>query len=439
MKVRFVTLGCKVNQYETQRMREIFLSAGFEEAGRGTPAGVCVINTCTVTAKADSDSLYAIRRAVEDNPGALVLATGCLAEKDGDRIKKIKGVSSVLRNACKERILDFVPVPAAGSIPAGISFFYGRSRAFVKIQDGCDNRCSYCKVSLVRGRIRSRGGKDILEEISRLAANGYREIVLTGICLGSYGIDKGLPGSLAQLIKDIARVDGLDRIRLSSIEVSDISPALLELFSEDNKLCPHFHVPLQSGDDRILAMMRRRYNGKTFLERIGQIKKSVPGVSITTDVIAGFPGEDEKAFLNTLRTIREIQPLKTHVFPFSPRKGTAAAEMTGRLSRETIKRRCVVLSGLARECSIEYMKSFIDKEVEVMPEGGSPDTDNKKAFREGYSSNYIRVMFPCAASFPQDAVLRVKLKEITGDSMRGEVTGTPAGQPSAVKIIHNTQ
>lgn len=427
MKVRFFTLGCKVNQYETQRMRELFLSAGFEEAGAGSPAGVCVINTCTVTAKADSDSLYIIRRAVEENPGAVVLATGCLAEMDEERIHRIKGVSAVLRNDCKERILDFVPASAAGGTPAGISFFQGRSRAFVKVQDGCDNRCSYCKVCLVRGRGRSRDGKDILEETRRLADNGYREIVLTGICLGSYGRDKGSPGSLARLVKEISRIDGLERVRLSSIEISDISPALLGLFSEVRKLCPHLHVPLQSGDDRVLAMMRRRYDAKTFLDRIDQIKKNVPGISITTDVIVGFPGEDEEAFSNTMRTIKEIQPLKTHLFPFSPRKGTAAAEMSGHLGREIIKGRCVVLSGLARECSLGYMRNFIGREAEVMPERNVPGAADKKAFREGYSANYMRVMFPSEASFPQDAVLRVRLTEIIRDGMRAEVTGVSSG------------
>ena len=421
MKARFFTLGCKVNQYETQYMREDLLCAGIEEAGPGEPAGICVINTCTVTAKADSESLRVIRRAVVENPGAFILVTGCLTEMDEERIKKVKGVSAVLRNDCKKRILEFIPVSSAGVKCEGISFFQGRSRAFIKVQDGCDNRCSYCKVALVRGKSRSRDEKEIVDEASRLSVNGYREIVLTGICLGSYGKDKDSPGSLAGLLKGLTRIEGISRIRLSSIEMADISPELLELFSGNGKLCPHFHVPLQSGDDRILAGMRRRYNRSAFLSRVKEIKKNVPGVSITTDVIVGFPGEDEEAFSNTLRTLKEIQPLRTHVFPFSPRKGTAAAQMSGHLDREAIKRRRIILSRLAQECSREYMEGFIGRETEVMPEEILPARDNKSVFLEGYSANYIRVVMPFRGILPDcKTTLRVRLEGIISGGMRAE-------------------
>jgi threonylcarbamoyladenosine tRNA methylthiotransferase MtaB len=245
--------------------------------------------------------------------------------------------------------------------------------------------------------------------------------VLTGICLGSYGKDKDSPGSLAGLLKGLTRIEGISRIRLSSIEMADISPELLELFSGNGKLCPHFHVPLQSGDDRILAGMRRRYNRSAFLSRVKEIKKHVPGVSITTDVIVGFPGEDEEAFSNTLRTLKEIQPLRTHVFPFSPRKGTAAAQMSGHLDRETIKRRRIILSRLAQECSREYMQDFIGRESEVVPEEILSARDNKSVFLEGYSANYIRVLIPSRGILPDyKTALRVRLEGIISGGMRAE-------------------
>lgn len=402
-------------------MREDLISAGYEEAGAGEKAGICVINTCTVTAKADRDSLSIIRRAALDNPGAFILVTGCLAEMDEERIRKAGGVSVILKNDCKKRILEFIPASPSGRVYGGISFFRGRSRAFLKIQDGCDNRCSYCKVSLVRGRARSRDGQEVVEEACRLAANGYREIVLTGICLGSYGRDKAASGSLPGLLKRLSRTDGIVRIRLSSIEMSDISAELLELFAAGGKLCPHFHVPLQSGDDRILAAMRRRYDSRGFLDRVNEIKKKVPGVSVTTDVIAGFPGEDEEAFSNTLRTLKEMRPLRTHIFPFSPRKGTAAAEIPGQPSRETINRRRHVLSALAHECAREYMADFIDREAEIMPENTVPFRDNSGVLVEGYSANYIRVIVHCKGAVPNaGTVLGVRLKEMIDDGMRAE-------------------
>jgi len=434
MKARFFTLGCKVNQYETQRIREDLLSAGFEEAAPGMSAAVCVINTCTVTAKADSESLRIIRKAAAENPGALILVTGCLAERDKERIKKIKGVSIVVGNGCKERILELIPAPAAAAgTSGGISFFQGRSRAFLKVQDGCDNRCSYCKVALVRGRSRSRSEDDILVEAGVLAGNGYKEIVLTGICLGAYGRENGTDGSLAGLIRKISRIEQVGRIRLSSIEMTDISPELLALFSEGSKLCPHFHVPLQSGDDRVLSMMRRRYNRKAFLEGIEKIKKSVPDASITTDVMVGFPGENGESFANTLSTVREMLPLKTHIFPYSVRQGTAAAGMPGQLSREVMKERCALLASLADECSREYMQGFIGREAVIMAEDTAGDPKcrsseckssfscaDRSRFIEGYSANYIRVVVPSGVT-PVDKVgfFSVKLEKIAKDCMLG--------------------
>jgi threonylcarbamoyladenosine tRNA methylthiotransferase MtaB len=401
-----------------------------------------------VTAKADSESLRIIRKAAAENLGALILVTGCLTQNDSDkeRIRMIKGVSAVLENSCKERMPDLIPDlagagPAVGTpggtrnIRRGISFFQGRSRAFLKIQDGCDNRCSYCKVALVRGRSRSRREEDILEEAGLLAENGYKEIVLTGICLGAYGRDKEAAVSLAGLIRKISRIERVGRIRLSSIEMTDVSAELLALFSEGNKLCPHFHVPLQSGDDRVLSMMRRRYNRKTFLEGIGRIKKNVPDVSITTDVIVGFPGEDDASFADTLKAVREIKPLKTHIFPYSSRQGTAAAEMPGQLNREIIKERCALLSSLADGCSREYMQGFIGRETEIMAEdaalnscrrilksGYSFSCADKKPLIEGYSANYIRVLIPSAIpSAGKEGFFRVRLVKVVKDCMLGDL------------------
>lgn len=387
---RIHTLGCKVNQYESQNMRERLIAAGLREDSRRKMVNFIIINSCTVTAKADAETAYAIRRARRENKGALIAATGCMARFDAAALTAA-GADLVVSNEKKHLIWPLVkrkPVPRQrGAYPCeSISFFEGHSRAFLKIQDGCSHFCSYCKVPLVRGRPKSKPLGAVRAEAESLAANGYREIVLTGICLGAYGSD--LPGrySLADAVTELEGVPGLARIRLSSIELSYISPALKKKMSSSGKLCPHLHVPLQSGDSRILKAMRRHYTPGQFLATIKKIRSLVPGLAVSTDVLVGFPGETDRNFKNTLRVVDELEPLSVHVFPFSPRQGTPAAGMKNAfLEIEPIRQRIAALNQVASACGAAFRRGLSGKECDVLFE-------RRVSGRwEGYTANYVPV------------------------------------------------
>ncbi|MDD5568361.1 MAG: MiaB/RimO family radical SAM methylthiotransferase, partial [Candidatus Omnitrophica bacterium] len=316
--VKFHTLGCKVNQYDTQSIRERFLGRGFKEARGSRKPDFYLINTCTVTAAADQKSRGIIRRCINENPKAKVIVTGCMVKNDSSELSGIKGVELIIS---KSFFSD------------GISDFSSHTRAFLKIQDGCDNFCSYCKVPLVRGRSRSRLLEDIVEEAGILVKKGFKEIVLTGICLGSYGKDLSMETSkglnLVAVIEELEKIEGLLRIRLSSIEAGDVTDALIDKLAESNKLCRHLHIPIQSGDDQILRKMRRKYSRKFYINLIKKIKARIPQVAITTDCLVGFPGESEKHFKNTLDLVNRIVPLRVHIFPYSAIKGTSVYSQGG--------------------------------------------------------------------------------------------------------------
>ncbi len=287
-KVKFLTLGCKVNQYDTQSIREDFFHLGFREPLHNEAADVYVVNTCTVTGSADKDSLYYIRRSHRENPAARIIVTGCLAELDRNRIKSEPGVSLVVKNKDKNNIASLLSCGLRKENKQGlgnISSFDGRTRTFLKIQDGCNNFCSYCKVPLVRGRSRSKSLKSIVLEANVLVKNGFKEIVLSGICLGSYGREFKSAISLIDVISELEKINGLCRIRLSSIESLDVTDALISRLSYSDKLCPHLHIPLQSGDNKILKLMNRKYTRAEFLSRIKKIKRKIPDIAITTDVL----------------------------------------------------------------------------------------------------------------------------------------------------------
>lgn len=430
--VKFYTLGCKVNQYDTQNLRERFEEAGFKELEDGRLADVCVVNTCTVTHRSDADSLSIIRKARRINTRARIIVTGCLAEFDKHKIKEA-GANLIVENSKKDKILkslslrfrmnDLNDINERNEINEpdenkGISYFKGHTRAFLKIQDGCDNLCSYCKVPLVRGASRSRPLKDIVQEAGRLVAGGYKEIVLCGICLGAYGKNLKTKISLVEVLEALEKKEGLIFIRLSSIELNDISASLLSMFSRSRKLCPHLHIPLQSGDDAILKKMNRRYTADHFQDKIMKIKKKVPGIAITTDVLVGFPTETEENFQNTLKLIRRISPLKVHVFPYSQREGTrACAEFGARIDSGVVNRRIAQIRALAADCSLAYRKSFINKTMDVLIERRwklDPD------FWIGRTPNYMEVLVKSGLDL-ENRLVRLKLKNrsdplfLTGD------------------------
>ncbi|MBM3244116.1 MAG: MiaB/RimO family radical SAM methylthiotransferase, partial [Candidatus Omnitrophica bacterium] len=364
---------CKVNQYDTQSIRERFLSHKFKEVKTGK-ADTYLINTCTVTQTADSKSREVIRRCVKENPKAKIIVTGCLVKRDSSMVSQIKGVSLIVS---KSFFSD------------GISGFSGHTRAFLKVQDGCNNFCSYCKVPLVRGRSKSRPVTEIVKEAEGLARKGFKEIVLTGICLGAYGRDlKGKP-DLAKVISALEKIKGILRLRLSSIEAGDVTDSLIRKLKNSKKLCPHLHIPIQSGDDGILKKMKRRYSRIFYINLIKKIRKNVPSIAITTDCLVGFPGETEKSFSNTLSLIKKITPLKVHIFPYSPRKGTYAAENFKVLvPSHIIKERSERLRAWASLCRKKFIGKFKGKKIPVIFEGLSKINPN---YWEGYSHNYIKV------------------------------------------------
>lgn len=415
--VKLFTLGCKVNQYETQAIREQFENCGFKETANGKPADIYLINTCTVTHRADADSLRLIYRAKRENPQAKIIVTGCLAELDEDKIRNTDGINLIVKNKDKNRILELLNKNNGhnginDNNDTGISGFFEHTRAFLKIQDGCNNFCSYCKVTLVRGESRSRPKKLIVEETHRLVKNGFKEIVLCGICLGAYGKDLNPKINLVDVINELEKIKGLLRIRLSSIEAGDVSDELIQLISCSKKLCRHLHVPIQSGDDVILKKMNRRYNSGDYRNLIKKIKKCIPDIAITTDVLVGFPGEEEVNFNHTLELVREILPLKVHIFPYSRRKGTPAADNFGEVINPTvIKERMSRLVKLSEECALVYKKQFLNKEMDVLIEGLSKENPG---FWEGHTDNYLNILIKSAQGL-KNQLISVKLKEIIKD------------------------
>jgi len=424
--VKFYTLGCKVNQYDTQNIRERLIEAGFKELEDSEPADVCVINTCTVTHKADADSLNIIRKAKRENPKTKTIVTGCFTEFNEDKIKKIEGINLVIRNKDKDKISEYLLRHNENNVfngmselneNKGISYFKGHTRAFLKIQDGCNNFCSYCKVPLVRGASRSRAITDVVQEAHTLVKNGYKEIVLCGICLGAYGGDLNPENNLLLVLDELEKISGLIFIRLSSIEYKDITPDLINKMASSQKLCPHLHVPLQSGDDEILKKMNRDYSARDYRNMIFEIRKIIPYMAITTDVLVGFPAESEENFQNTLRLLREIRPLKVHVFPYSQREGTLAAiKFNQGLSSKIINQRVSWVKDIARHCSYEYKKQFLNTAMDVLMERRWKENSD---FWLGRTDNYMEVLVKSNLEL-QNKFVKLILRDVDGDYLLAE-------------------
>ncbi|MBU1998709.1 MAG: tRNA (N(6)-L-threonylcarbamoyladenosine(37)-C(2))-methylthiotransferase MtaB [Candidatus Omnitrophota bacterium] len=412
--IKFITLGCKVNQYETQAIREQFKKAGYQEEELFAPADAYLINTCTVTNKADSESLYYVRNSLRQNPQAKIIVTGCLTEHDARKISQIDCRIIIIRNKDKYRIASLL-VKGASTKDEGISDFKGHTRAFLKIQDGCDNFCSYCKVPLVRGSSRSKSWNRIIQEAQRLVRQGFKEIVLTGICLGSYGKDlgKGRGRDLVSVIEELEKIEGLLRIRLSSIEFKYVSSRLLRKMQVSTKLCRHLHMPMQSGDNNILKAMNRKYTAEDFLVMVNRIKKILPGVAITTDILVGFPLEEEGNFLNTLELVKKIKPLKVHIFPYSPRPGTKACKLAQKNKPGIVKERILRLRQAAQACCRDYLKDFIGKKKRVLFEARIKE---RPYFWQGYTDNYIHVYLKSSDDL-SNKFLNVRLLKVHLDSL----------------------
>jgi len=407
MKFSLITLGCKVNQSESDTIENALTSAGHEVIPLSPETDVCIVNTCTVTARSDYESRQYIRRALKS--GARVVATGCYSQLFRNEILKISPLVRVIDNDKKTSIIsEFCNNIESSSFNVGTT----RSRAFVKIQDGCNFGCSYCSIPMARGKSRSRDPGEILDEILALEAGGYREIVLTGIHIGLYGHDLRPATDLAALARRVIEESGMARIRLSSLEINEISGELLDLLGHE-RICRHLHIPLQSGDDAILARMNRSYTTARYAERMEEIAGRVPGISIGTDVITGFPGEDEKSFRNTLSFIESMPFSYLHVFPYSVRKNTAAAGMDGQVDRATKKRRASALREVSRRKREKYMEGLVGRTLDVIVEdrleGG------------GYSStagNYMKVTIDAERLIPGSLVYTA-ITAMSGDTLRG--------------------
>jgi threonylcarbamoyladenosine tRNA methylthiotransferase MtaB len=372
------TLGCKVNQTEGEALREKFLRMGYEEARGETGLDVVIINTCTVTANADRESRALIRRFHRLNPQAEIVVTGCYAEKNGEVLSGMEGVRLVVSQNEKEflvdRFLASSPLTLNASLPSlryqdlPISEFKYETRGFIKIQDGCDRNCSYCKVKIVRGPSRSRPWADVFQEAQRLVHSGVREIVLAGIQLGAYGDDFQPKLPLSELVERLLEIPELLRIRLSSIEPGDVTEELIDLMAHDERLAKQMHIPLQSGNNEILKKMKRGYTREYYLDLIAKIESRTPDFCLSFDAMAGFPGESPKAFQDTLEVVEKTRPLKVHIFPYSPREGTAAFHFPGALSVEAMNERLSSFAETAEGVSRRRKRDFMGKRLRVLVE-----------------------------------------------------------------------
>lgn len=424
--VAFHTLGCKVNQYDSQAMLELFEKAGYEARDFSQSADVYVVNTCTVTGTGDKKSLQAVRRALRQNPAAQVVIAGCLAQRDGEKLLST-GARLVIGNARRNEVVTLLEeavekneqVAAVENIlrvpyePLTISTHEGHTRAVLKIQEGCDRYCTYCIIPYVRGGIRSRKPGDVAAEAFRLSEAGFSEIVLTGIHLTSYGRDLG-GVSLLDAVLACDAVPGVKRIRLGSLEPVIVTEEFVNAL-RGTKVCPQFHLALQSGCDQVLARMRRRYTTEQFRLSCALLREAFPGCAITTDVICGFPGETEEEFEETLAFCREIGFARMHVFPYSARQGTPAAAMGHQVQRSVREERARRLIAVGKELSRAYRESKVGTSVSVLAE------EEADGVFHGYTGEYISCSFPGGR---QGEIARILVTGLTGDG----VTGVPEEQ-----------
>jgi len=376
--VRTHTLGCKVNQYETEFVRQALVGIGYRDAAEGEPADLCLVNTCTVTAEGDAKSRQTIRALARKNPGARLVVMGCYAARAPEEVAAIPGVAEVVRD--RRELPDLLARQGVVDLPTGISDFPHRQRAYVKVQDGCLLSCSFCIIPSVRPGMSSRPPAHILDEVRRLVDRGYRELVFTGIHLGHYGVDfnRGRPKTdwvrLASLLEQVAALPGDFRVRLSSIEATEVTRELLAVMgAHAERICPHLHISMQSGSDRVLARMRRRWGARRFLERCGLAKQTLDQPALTTDIIVGFPGETDEEFAETCQTAAEAGFAKIHIFPFSPRRGTPAATMPDQVSAEVRNERVARLQQLEQRLQTRYFESLVGRRLRVLVESPLPD------------------------------------------------------------------
>jgi threonylcarbamoyladenosine tRNA methylthiotransferase MtaB len=432
------TLGCKVNQFESESLRSSLEALGYSFVPFGEPADITIINTCTVTQRADFQSRQLVRRASRFSPQSLIIVTGCYADTGADALSAIAGVKHVLGNVEKLRLHDLLPAIEAGSFPKirvsdvrkerelremPISSFHRHTRAFLKIQDGCDAGCAYCIVPHCRGPSRSLDPEKIVAQLAEFSRKGYKEVVLTGIHIGAYGRDLDSEPDLEGLVAMLERSESPPRIRLSSVEPSDFTPGLITLLSRSEKICPHLHVPAQSGDDLVLKAMHRTYDRAFLSELVQELSSRIADLCLGTDLIAGFPGESDESFERTRELIEALPFAYVHVFPFSRRKGTRAFDMPGQVDAETIRTRAEILRRIGGAKRRDFLTRFLGRNLRVLVEDRR---DRESGGLTGLSRNYISVVVRPWAAMPdlQEWINRewtVQVTRIFGNGVEGRV------------------
>lgn len=428
--VSFLTLGCKVNQYDSDAMRTIFLQQGYRAVKEEEEADVYVINTCSVTSIGDRKSRQMVRKIRRKHPQAVIAVAGCYAQIAPEIFEAMGDIDVIVGAQNRSKIVEYVEqaqkkektINAVKDIMSVTEFenLYvdaegeTKTRAFIKVQEGCDNYCTFCIIPFARGKLKSRKQKDAVEEIRRLVAKGYREIVLTGIHLGNYGRDLHDGTSLATLVEELLRIPNLLRIRMGSIESVELSDDLINLIKDEPRVCRHLHLPIQSGSDAVLRRMNRHYRLPEYKKLISELREKIPGLALTTDLIVGFPGETEENFMETLETLRELRFSAIHVFPYSQRTGTPAAVFPNQVPGDIKKDRVHRVQELEKEISKEYRKTFLQKIVHVLIE------EEKNGYFEGLSDEYIRVSIT-DKNVEKGRLYSVYVENLTEDGLIGRV------------------
>ncbi len=421
-RVSFYTLGCKLNQAETSQLMNELHANGFEIVPFGDGCDLCVINTCVVTGRTEQKCRHIIRKAKASSPNAKIAVVGCYSQIFPSKLREIDGIQWILGSDEKFDLLRYLNDDAAEALSqhdrfrgASTGEIHHQTRAFLKIQDGCDNQCSYCIVPLARGRSRSQNLKTIIDDIRKLNLSGYQEIVLTGVHIGAYGNDLLPQEKLLTLLKKIEKIPDIGRIRLSSLEPMEIGQELIDWIAGSSKICKHFHIPLQSGDDEILKRMRRNYRTSDYLHVIENIIDKIPDAGLGTDVIVGFPGETENHFNHTHQFVRDLPFSYLHVFSFSPRNGTEAFRFMDRVEPQTKKQRSKILLELGKQKKTTFYGKFIGKKCDVLFENREIN-----GWMYGFSDNYIRVKVTNRTDL-YNRIVRTEINDVQRDISVGEI------------------
>lgn len=417
-KFKIVTLGCRTNQYESQAYRDQLIKMGWIESTDTDPAELCIVNTCTVTESADQSSRSQIKQLSKKNPEAKIYVTGCLAERAPKEMALLPQVDKVVSNLEKESLLQLI-FPDESVPEFAIEQFEAHTRAFVKVQDGCNSFCSYCVIPYVRGRSRSKKIEPIIQEVKALIQNGYKEVVLTGINIGDFdggAIGDEPPVRLHELVTLVDQIAGLKRLRISSIDPDEVDESLLKAVINGKNTCPSMHIVLQAGSNTVLKRMNRKYTKQQFYDSVTKLKNACPDFTFTTDVIVGFPGETEQEFEETLEVIQTVKFAKVHMFPFSVRPGTRAARMTNQLPYAVIQERKERVLRLAEKVAFELRNEFLGRIFPVLIEGKEDDGE----YLTGHTPNFLPVLVP-KHGIAQNNIVNVKLIQNTPKGCIGEI------------------